>query len=71
MRVITEDTEYSSNPISARYTPRVNTQPDVNNMINNYSPIPMQMMHMIPEEYYYCMMKGTGSVRNRRAISSE
>lgn len=70
MRVITEDTEHSSNPISARYTPRVNTEPEATNMNPIYSGMPI-MMQMIPEEYYYYMMKSPGPVRNRRAISNE
>lgn len=72
MRVITEDTEHSSNPISARYTPRVNTeQPEINSMNPTYNNAMPIMMQIIPEEYYYYMMKSPGPVRNRRAISTE
>ena len=40
----------------------------MNPTYNNAMPI---MMQIIPEEYYYYMMKSPGPVRNRRAISTE
>ncbi len=72
MRVITEDTEHSSNPISARYTPQTSSTPtniDVN--MNMNLNVAVSMMPYIGEEYYYYYnMKGP-SVRNRRAVSNE
>lgn len=77
LRVITEDTEYSSNPISAQYTPRsvteasqcdpplhLNPNLQCNPPLHYITPIgPM----VVPEGYYYYVKSG----RNRRAISSE
>lgn len=56
MRVITEDTEHSSNPITARFAPQ-----------SPSTEMPM-MMQMTPEEYYYYMQRPP-AMRNRRAIS--
>lgn len=64
MRVITEDTEHSSNPISARFTPQCGTPTANSPMMEGV------MMSMMPEEYYYYMMKNP-TIRNRRAISNE
>jgi hypothetical protein len=64
LRVITEDTEHSSNPISARYTPHEGSTPTHMTM-----PMELPQMMMTPEEYYYYMMKSP-SVRNRRTISN-
>lgn len=57
VRVITEETEHSSNPISARFTPQ--------------SPPEMPMMMQMSQEEYYYYMQRAPSVRNRRAISME
>lgn len=65
MRVITEDTEHSSNPISARFTPQTNSTPT--NM--NGMGVGM-MMPYVAQDYYYYYMKGS-AVRNRRAVSYE
>lgn len=74
MRVITEDTEHSSNPISARYTPQTSSTPtnmNVNMNVNLNMNMGVPMMPYIGEEYYYYYnMKGP-SVRNRRAVSNE
>lgn len=74
MRVITEDTEHSSNPISARYTPQTSSTPtnmNINMNVNLNMNMGVPMMPYIGEEYYYYYnMKGP-SVRNRRAVSNE
>ena len=67
MRVITEDTEHSSHPNSARFTPQASTP---NNMTMDVNPM-MQMIY--PPDYYYHLQRQSQAptVRNRRAITNE
>jgi hypothetical protein len=64
MRVITEETEHSSNPVSARFSPHCST-PN-----SSVMPMMMGMMPIVTEEYMYYMMKEP-AVRNKRAVSQE
>ena len=68
MRVITEDTEHSSHPNSARFTPQASTPESMTMEIN-----PMMMQMIYPPDYYYQMQRQspTPTVRNRRAITNE
>jgi hypothetical protein len=71
MRVITEDTEHSSNPITARYPPECQSA-DLDMHINaSYSAANMPMMMQMSDGYYYHYLLKNPAVRNRRAISNE
>ena len=66
LRVVTEDTEHSSQPTSARYTPMSSTPTHMTMEMNQ------MMMHPVAEDYYmYQMTRQQHSVRNKRAISYE
>lgn len=70
MRVITEDTEHSSNPITARYTPdSLPAEMEHCHINSSYSASSMPMMMQL-NDYYYYLVKSP-PVRNRRAISNE
>lgn len=71
MRVITEDTEHSSNPITARYAPECPpAELELQCHINaSYSASTMPMMVQMSDGYYYLVK--SPAVRNRRAISNE
>lgn len=68
MRVITEDTEHSSNPMSARYTtPEAETAELAGRMNASYSASNMPMMVQMSDGFYYYLK--TPAVRNRRAVT--
>ena len=70
MRVITEETQHSSNPITARYTTEVAPDLEQCHMNASYSASSMPMMVQMMSDGYYYLVKSP-AVRNRRAISNE